>query len=130
MRVYLVEPSALVRERLERVLSQHPSAELLGCCDGAREAESDLRRLQPDVLILELTLRQGDGFQLLRAIGPWAGRPEVVVLTNETQEPFRRIAAGLGVRYFFDKALEFEQAVEILAQLRRQCAEPALIAGT
>lgn len=130
MRVYLVEPSALVRERLQRVLAQHPPAELLGCCDCAAEVESDLRRLQPDLLILDITLREGDGFQLLEAIRRWPCQPEVVILTNETQEPFRRAARRLGVRYFFDKALEFEQAVEMLAQLRRQRNEPQLTLET
>jgi DNA-binding NarL/FixJ family response regulator len=117
MRVYLVEPSALVRERLQRVLAQHPSAELLGCCDGARDAESLLERLRPDLIILDLSLREGNGFQLLRAIGCWPLPPEVLVLTNDAQEPFRRVARSLGVRHFFDKTLEFEQAIDTLGLL-------------
>jgi DNA-binding NarL/FixJ family response regulator len=123
MRVYLVEPSALVRERLQRVLAQHPSAEVLGCCDCAQQAEDLLEQLRPDLIILDLSLREGDGFQLLRAIGCWPLRPEVLVLTNDTQEPFRRAARSLGVRHFFDKALEFEQAIDTLGLLSSRWPE-------
>lgn len=125
MRVYLVEPSALVRERLQRVLAQHPSTEVLGCCDCASDAESLLKQLRPDLIILDLSLREGNGFQLLQAIGCWPLPPEVLVLTNDTQEPFRRAARRLGVRHFFDKALEFEQAIETLGLLSRKWPDRA-----
>ncbi|MCU0508706.1 MAG: response regulator [Anaerolineae bacterium] len=122
MRVYLVEPSALVRERLQRILSQHPSVQVLGSCDCAQDAESHLRRLRPDLVILDLTLREGDGFQLLRAINRWSCQPEVLILTNDTGAPFRQAAQRLGVRHFFDKAFEFEQAMDALSLLFGDCA--------
>ena len=112
MRVYLVESSPLVRERLRRVLAQHAPIQVVGCCDGASEAARHAPHLRPDLIILDLSLREGNGFQLLAAIAQWPQRPEVIVLTNDTQEPFRLAADRLGARLFFDKALEFEQAMD------------------
>ena len=127
MRVFLVEASALVRERLQRVLVDYPCVQMLGSCDCAREAEGHAQRLRPDLIILDLSLREGNGFQLLRAISRWSFQPEVMVLTNDAGEPFRRAAYGLGVRHFYDKALEFEQAVDALVWMStRWQAQPEL----
>jgi DNA-binding NarL/FixJ family response regulator len=115
LRVFLVEDSAMVRERLERMLSVVPGARTVGHASGANDAVQEILAAKPDVVVLDLKLAQGSGFDVLRALRERAPEIEVVMLSNFATEPYRRLAAELGARQFFDKSTEFERVRDLIA---------------
>jgi DNA-binding NarL/FixJ family response regulator len=66
--VLLVEDSEVVADRLRETVLSVPDVELLGTVDSEADAVEALQRLQVDVLVLDLHLRQGTGFGVLRAL--------------------------------------------------------------
>jgi two-component system response regulator DevR len=48
-----------------------------------------------------------------------------IVLTNYAIGIFRQRALALGADYFFDKSLQFDQAIELLDALAKDRAQPA-----
>jgi DNA-binding NarL/FixJ family response regulator len=114
--VLLVEDSPVLAERLREMLDAMP--EVGRVCTVDRETAA-VDALGPwDVLILDLHLKQGRGFGVLRAL---RGRPEmqplVVVFTNHDVPGYRRRAAAFGVEHFLDKARDFERLGELLRAL-------------
>ena len=70
-------------------------------------------------MILDLHLRRGTGFGVLREVARHAsGAPAVVVFTNYDLPEYRRMALSLGVRHFLDKAREYERLPGVLEELR------------
>lgn len=114
--VYLVEDSAIVRERLEAMLAQVPQARVVGHAGSAREAISDILAKRPDVVLCDLNLTQGTGFDVLRALTAQAPGIECYMLSNFATQPYRRLAAELGARDFFDKSSEFERVRDVVAK--------------
>ena len=106
----------MVRERLEAMLAEIPGTTIAGRAAGATEAIRDILATQPDMVLLDVQLAEGSGFDVLRALH--AQRPElpVVMLTNYSADPYRQIAERFGVRAFFDKTKEFERVREVVAQ--------------
>src|SRR5207237_9775359 len=92
-RIYLVEASAILL-RLLRELLQSVGAEVIGQADSARIAMREIRRLRPDVAIVDITLQRGNGFDVLRALAEEKNgdRPVRIVLTNHSSEPYRNAA--------------------------------------
>jgi two-component system response regulator DevR len=117
MRIYLVEDSILVRNRLANMISELTSAEVIGYAEEASQAVRQITQLKPDVVVLDLGLRAGSGFQVLADLGMLPAQPTVIVLTNYAVEPFRRAASELGAHYFFDKSIEFEQVLDVIGSL-------------
>jgi two-component system, OmpR family, response regulator len=117
LRVLLVEDSPLVAARLGEVIRQLPDVELIGIADCQADAESALARESPDVMLLDLCLRQGTGFGVLRAQRDSDHRPTTVVLTNYSLPDYRRTAEALGARWFLDKAADSERLPQILSAL-------------
>ena len=79
-----------------------------------------MRALQPRVLILDIQLRGGSGFRLLKRCAP-AGmtRPEtIIVVTNHPSDDYRIASRECGADHFFDKASEFHKVREVLLQMR------------
>ena len=66
--VLLVEDSRVLAERLRETLLSVPGVQLAGTVDSEADAVAALQRHPVDVVLLDLHLRQGTGFGVLRAI--------------------------------------------------------------
>ncbi|MSQ48990.1 MAG: response regulator [Betaproteobacteria bacterium] len=115
LRVYVVEDSPLVRKRIETMLATIEGVRSVGHAGGAEEAIREILAEHPDAVVCDLRLAQGSGFDVLRALHDAAPEIDVYMLTNFATEPYRRLAARLGAREFFDKSTEFERVRALLA---------------
>ncbi len=114
-KVFLVEDSPLVLERLETLLGTIEGAGAIGHASRADEAIHGILATRPDAVVLDLKLAEGSGFDVLRAVHERAPAIDVYMLSNFATEPYRRLAARLGARNFFDKSTEFERVRDALA---------------
>ena len=121
MSALIVEDSAIIAERLREMLVGVDGVDLVDVVDTERGALRALWDDAPiDVVLLDLRLREGDGFGVLRAIAAHAQRPIVVVLSNYSLVEYRRMARALGAQYFLDKAHEMEGLPAILNEIKRR----------
>jgi len=116
MEIYLVEDSSLVRARLAALLEAVPGASLVGEADRADTAIRGILALRPDLVLLDINLAQGSGFDVLRAVCREAPEIDVYVLSNFTAAPYRELAERLGARGFFDKSHEIERVRDLVAK--------------
>jgi len=107
----------LLAERLQEVLSQIAGVEVVGTVADEGSAVAMTRDGDIHVLILDLQLRHGTGFGVLRSLGD--DRPAVIVFTNYALPEYRRRAEQLGAEYFLNKSLEFERLPELIRTLIR-----------
>jgi DNA-binding NarL/FixJ family response regulator len=123
--VLLVEDSRVLAERLRETVLSVPGVHLAGTVDSEADAVAALQRHPVDVLLLDLHLRQGTGFGVLRAIpGSAARNVVVIVLTNYDLAEYRRAAAALGARHFLDKLRDFDRLPILLEQIGADIQEP------
>jgi two-component system OmpR family response regulator len=116
--VLLVEDSRVLAERLREALLAVPGVQLAGTVDSESEAVAALQRQPVDVVLLDLHLRQGTGFGVLRAIpSDRVKKTVVIVLTNYDLAEYRRAAAALGARHFLDKLRDFDRLPTLLQQI-------------
>jgi DNA-binding NarL/FixJ family response regulator len=116
MNVFLVEDSPLVLERLTGMLHAIPGVTIVGHAGGVREAIAAIFRTRPHVVVLDLKLGQGSGFDVLAKIHDSEPGIDFYMLSNFASEPYRRHAERLGALGFFDKTTEFELVRDAIAQ--------------
>jgi len=102
---------ALLAEEIKRV-----GARLVGCSSDAQVAIGDVFALQPDLILIDIRLASGSGFDVLKALQLHSLAPAAikVVLTNYADTEYRDLSASLGADRFFDKSLETGQALELI----------------
>jgi two-component system, OmpR family, response regulator len=119
LRVLLVEDSRMLQDRLRETLAGLAGVEIADAVDSEADAVEAIRKGACDAVILDLHLRRGTGFGVLREIARHRGRaPAVVVFTNYDLPEYRRTAQSLGVRHFLDKAREYERLPTLIEELR------------
>lgn len=114
--VFLVDDSPLVLERLEELIEEVPGTRVVGSAGDSRDAIREILAIKPDVVLLDLSLSQGSGFDVLAAVHAREPGIDIYMLSNLSSEPYRRQAARLGAQGFFDKSSEFERVRDVVAQ--------------
>lgn len=117
VRVFLVEDSQAIADRLRAMLSSINGAAVVGQATRAEEAVQKILAERPDVVVLDLKLAQGDsGFDVLRAVHAQAPSIDVYLLSNFSTQSYRQVGIKLGARDFFDKTGEFNRVRDIVAE--------------
>ena len=114
-RVFLVEDSAEIRERLTALLAPVAGLSLTGFADRADTAVTQILAQRPDAVLLDLNLASGSGIDVLVELQAQAPEIDVFVLTNFANAQYRRRCTELGARGFFDKSREFEKLRDAIA---------------
>ena len=117
VKVFLVEDAPLLRERLEGLIAAIPGAQCVGHAAAASPAIASIVALRPDVVVLDIHLAEGNGFDVLRGLRAAQLAPAVFVLTNYPSEAYRQTAVRLGARGFFDKSHEVERLRDEIGKL-------------
>jgi DNA-binding NarL/FixJ family response regulator len=120
LRVFLVEDSPGIRERLYEMLASIDGARTVGYAASAGEAIRGILETHPDAVVLDIGLEQGSGFDVLRAVRAAEPATAFYVLTNYASEPYRRLAQRLGADEFFDKSSDLERVRQTLAEHARK----------
>jgi len=125
LQVLLVEDSPLLATRLAEMIRLLPEVSLLDTVQTEREALEGIAARTPDVVVLDLKLRSGTGFGVLRSLAGAAHRPQVIVLTNHGLPEYRREAEHLGAEAFLDKSRDYFRLPSLLRALSQRRAAPS-----
>lgn len=109
----------MLRERLEALIAAVPGAQCVGHADAAPAAVEAILGARPDVVVLDIHLAQGNGFDVLRGLRAAAFTPDTFVLTNYVLDGYRTTAQRLGARGFFDKTNDIPRLREALIALTK-----------
>ena len=123
LNVLIADDSALLRTRLVALISELEDINLVDQTENANETIEAIQHLQPDVVILDIRMPDGGGFQVLNALRTTQTEATVIVLTAFPYPQYRQKCLNLGARYFFDKTTELDQVVETLELLQNKAQQ-------
>jgi DNA-binding NarL/FixJ family response regulator len=117
MKICIVEDSEVVQGILSEELGAMDGVTVCGLARDPGEAMELIRRSVPDLVILDIVLRGGNGFEVLRQIRGEGIDTSVMVLTNYSFPQYREICGGMGAQLFFDKSMDMERALQTVRDM-------------
>lgn len=118
MKVFVVEDSAAVRERLVEMIRELKDVEVVGEADDFKTAVAGILSTRPDVAILDISLADGSGIEVLAHVKRDLPEMRGIVLTNYVTPQHLKASADAGAEYFLDKSVDFERIPGILEQMK------------
>ena len=70
LRALVVDDETLARAQLRRLLGAAPDVDVVGECGSGEDAVTAIDRLRPDLVLLDVQMPRGDGFSVVKAVGP------------------------------------------------------------
>jgi len=114
LRIFLVEDSAPIRERIAAMLADR-GISVVGAAATPQDSIDGILAARPDVVVLDVQLEGGSGLQVLRAVHPVEPGIAFVVFSNNVGLAYRKRYLGEGAVGFLDKSSEFDQLAEAVA---------------
>ena len=117
MKMLLVEDSTLLREVLCETIDNLKNLSVEGMAATQAKAISLLNEVEFDILLLDIELLEGNGFEVIKHTKKpdYAFKaPILMMLTNHANQHYRSLARDLGVHYFFDKSMDFDLAIQAI----------------
>ena len=115
-RVLIVDDHPIVRQGLRRMIDLEPDLIVCGEAQGEREARAAIRDLEPDVAIVDISLGQGDGLELVRNVHAQHPALPMLILSMHDELIYAERLLGAGARGYIMKQAASEQ---LLVALRK-----------
>ncbi|CNG00599.1 two component LuxR family transcriptional regulator [Mycobacterium tuberculosis] len=133
IRVLIADDQVMIRDGLAALLSSDPEIEVIGQAGNGREAVEMGRRLDPDVIVMDIRMPEMDGLaataelvgEPVRDADPAQARPKVLVLTTFDLDEYVYEALGAGASGFL---LKDASAADLVTGVRIVAAGDALLA--
>ncbi|HLE20261.1 MAG TPA: response regulator [Vicinamibacteria bacterium] len=128
IRALVVDDERLARDELCFLLESFPEVEVVGQAGNGLEAVSQVERLRPELLFLDIQMPGLDGFQVLRElVGKDTLPPRVVFVTAYDQYAIQAFEIN-AVDYLL-KPVEKVRLAEAIARSRREIGEEGPLAN-
>jgi two-component system, NarL family, response regulator NreC len=120
LRVVLADDHTILRRGLRAILEAETDLEVIGEANNVEDAVALVRRLQPDVLITDVSFENGSGIQSIGDLRREGVGVRVVVLTGHNGHESVRAAMTAGVHAYIVKDSPVE---DLLHAIRSQSSE-------
>ena len=111
MRLILVDDHQLLRDSLKRQFEELGHEVVADFSDGTRAVSAALT-LRPDVILMDISMSEGDGIAATQAIIDADARQRIVMLTMHTETDIVRRALKAGAVGYVTKDSSFSQVLE------------------
>jgi DNA-binding NarL/FixJ family response regulator len=127
IRVLIADDQALIRSGLRAIIESEPGMEVLGEAGDGAEAVEAVRRLRPDVALMDIRMPRLDGVAATRALlrGAAPVRTRIMILTTFHVDEYVTEALRAGASGFLLKEATGDQLVEAVRVI---CAGDAMLA--
>jgi len=117
IRIYLVDDEPVVLRGLHLLLGRQPEIEIVGFADSVANALVQAPGLHLDILVLDLTLRDGDGFRMISEFRASCPRARLLVFSMHAERAFIEAAIQAGADDYVVKAEGTEKLLQALERL-------------
>ena len=103
LKVFVAEDSEIVRQQLQSALSKIDGCTLIGSAGGNLQAVELITQLEPDVVILDISMPHREGIRVLREIRKAVPLAEVIIFTADPSVVLQDVCLEAGANYYLDK---------------------------
>jgi len=108
IRVLLVDDHELMREGLRSILEGEPEVEVVGEAASGREAIERARELAPDVVIMDVAMKDMNGIEATRQIRAEQGKVRIVALSAYSDPRYVNAILAAGASAYVLKANAYD----------------------
>ncbi len=115
IRVFIADDHAVLRAGLRLLLGAEPDIEVVGEAATAAEALQGVSSLQPDIVLLDISMPETNGLQALHTLKAETPTSRIIMLTMHDDESYLREALSAGAAGY---ALKQAADTELLSAVR------------
>lgn len=117
LQILIVDEQPVVREGLDSYLEEYADLTVAGFAGNAKDAVDTLRRLHPEVILMDLALPDMSGKEAIRLFREECPEAAVIIYTDRKDEAFVYQALKAGARGYLLKSSPMEEVVKAIRRV-------------
>jgi DNA-binding NarL/FixJ family response regulator len=117
VKIFLVDDHPLVREWLTNLIQQQPDLVVCGESEDAPHALQEIDAIKPDVAIVDISLKQGSGIELIKNLKALQPGVAVIVLSMHDERLYAERALRAGARGYIMKSETAKKVIMVIRQV-------------
>jgi DNA-binding NarL/FixJ family response regulator len=122
VKILIADDSEVLRNSLRSFLESHPGWTVCGEAVDGRDAVEKAAALQPDVILLDISMPNLDGFEAARRIHQSRPDAQIIFVTQHDSHEMAVRAAQAGARCYISKSHIIRELVPAVEAAARQSA--------
>ena len=119
LRILIADDHDVMREGTRAVIERHPGWEVCGIAATGREAVNQALALEPDIVIMDMTMPELNGLDAAVQIKRRLPKTEILIFTGNASDQLIREVFEAGVKSFINKAETHKYLVDAIESLSR-----------
>jgi two-component system response regulator NreC len=119
LRILIADDHDVMRQGTQSVIERQPGWEVCGFASTGREAVTKAAELQPDIVIMDMTMPELNGLDAAVQIKRCAPKTEILMFSGHASDQLIREVFEAGVKSFISKAEAHTHLVEAIESLSR-----------
>ncbi len=115
LRILLAEDHETIRDGLKLLINSQPDMEVIGAADNGRVAVELAQHLQPDIVVMDVSMPELNGLQATRKLKEKCPQVKVLPLTRHTDDGYLQQLLQAGASGY---VLKQSKSVELLRAIR------------
>lgn len=116
-RIFLVDDHPLVREWLTNLIHQQPDLIVCGESEDAPRALQEIGTARPDVAIVDISLKQGSGMELIKNVKRLYPGIAMIVLSMHDERLYAERALRAGARGYIMKSETAKKVIAVIHEV-------------
>jgi DNA-binding NarL/FixJ family response regulator len=114
IQVLIVDDHPVVREGLATIINHERDMNVCGGVDNAHEAMKAVAELKPDIVIVDISLKDSDGIELTKNITTGHPKSSVIVLSVQDESVYAERALLAGAKAYLMKNVVSENIIKAI----------------
>jgi len=119
IRILIVDDHAVVLKGLQMIMNTEPTIQVVGEAKNGHEAVSQVKNLQPDIVLMDLVMPQVDGLEAMVEIKHEYPNVKIIVLTTFEDDARIRSAMEVGADGYLLKDADGESLLQAIHAVQR-----------
>lgn len=117
IRVIITDDHTLVRETWKLILNCNPRIEVIADCGTGEEAMEKIKRLQPDIAMMDINLPDMNGMIVTKEVKKYSERTRVLGISQHTQPAFAQKMMAAGAFGYLTKNSHHEEMIHAISEI-------------
>ena len=113
-RIFIVDDHAMVRDGIKLQISMHQDLEVCGEAESADEAFALVKQTHPDLVVVDVSLKNGNGIELVKQIKSYDGKIKMLVSTMYNESLYAERALRAGAMGYLNKQESRDKVIDAI----------------